>query len=962
MSRSIEVRCSFTCFCLTRDASELQPHEKRQKVAANQPILSVRQAQQTVDVHEPGERAHWATPATTAGPFRPSADSYLDRGGSPSPPSSPVFAYDEHLKHWSSCETKSLHRLVEQYGEDDWHSVASRMPGRSTQSCKLRWVRYKAEKQRQQQHTSSDVVAFPRGQSKGKERASDRFADPLFTLAAAATVIENLPPNMIITMAPPTAPALIEARAKDATMAPTMTPPTVSSMVSGVASNLIAASTKEMPKDVAIIPFSHPTMIQTVPLPPIENSGTSLAISPAKGPAANSDLVAVIEALPGPSTGPSIQKSLQSTGRQPDQGSRPKKHNAASGRWRAGEDKALMEGVNAYLASRGLEAQPPAHLPTEQELQLQKRQLQEEQNQRDATTILAAIQRQGANAYPITSVQNQPAYTMQQTHQYQHQHLQQQHLMLQRSQQSQQPQLLHQQQQLMLQLELHHYQQLQLHAQYQAQQRIQLLAQYQQPWSGSGLGPAEEAELFNSMVDLSYKASNGNGGLGNEAANAVESSPSSLGSLTAAVSAQDTSSNTSTRTGTTVVGSRIYRNMRSSHYVHNDDEYYSSASSYQSLSNTPISIASASSSNNASVNPSSGSGAKCDTDLAEALCEALSMAGEPRQFYSPQEVNGTSCEQSPHLVARSSSNDLTQPFVETRDDNQVPQQAHQDYYKEYQTQGYHLRYDGGFHTTAASPFLPATKVLANHQSTPAANPQAIVSEGIPTPSTGLLLEQQFMLPQSDNISATGSTLYFDNASQAMATYSVEHQNQASSNTLVFSHAASAIPFHRAQMNSQLATVESNHNGSNMPREPDRNEEMVNIEVKLPLMSNDTSQDMNALNQQQQNQEWHHHPLGPWLDADGGDNDKNGDTGLSDDDFIWNWDWTFLDGEKGGSLTPWTHTGLDYILGLEKLDPSLIPYPQAQAHSGTLCDSQPPLIADPAAAAAAGPTTGYATQN
>ncbi|KAF9404071.1 hypothetical protein BGX21_000017 [Mortierella sp. AD011] len=53
-----------------------------------------------------------------------------------------------------------------------------------------------------------------------------------------------------------------------------------------------------------------------------------------------------------------------------------------SGRWTAAEDKALVQGVFDYLSSRGLEPQPPSHLPMEQELDTSKRTAQ------DASAIL----------------------------------------------------------------------------------------------------------------------------------------------------------------------------------------------------------------------------------------------------------------------------------------------------------------------------------------------------------------------------------------------------------------------------------------------------------------------------------------------------------------------------------------------------------------------------------------------
>ncbi|KAF9999783.1 hypothetical protein BGZ79_006634 [Entomortierella chlamydospora] len=61
-----------------------------------------------------------------------------------------------------------------------------------------------------------------------------------------------------------------------------------------------------------------------------------------------------------------------------------------SGRWTAAEDKALIQGVFDYLSSRGLEPQPPSHLPTEQELDTSERTAQ------DASAILTIANLQSA--------------------------------------------------------------------------------------------------------------------------------------------------------------------------------------------------------------------------------------------------------------------------------------------------------------------------------------------------------------------------------------------------------------------------------------------------------------------------------------------------------------------------------------------------------------------------------------
>ncbi|KAK9110404.1 hypothetical protein Sjap_018464 [Stephania japonica] len=41
--------------------------------------------------------------------------------------------------HWRPAEDEKLHQLVEQYGAQNWNSIAEKLQGRSGKSCRLRW-------------------------------------------------------------------------------------------------------------------------------------------------------------------------------------------------------------------------------------------------------------------------------------------------------------------------------------------------------------------------------------------------------------------------------------------------------------------------------------------------------------------------------------------------------------------------------------------------------------------------------------------------------------------------------------------------------------------------------------------------------------------------------------------------------------------------------------------------------
>ncbi|XP_022939395.1 transcription factor MYB52-like [Cucurbita moschata] len=56
-----------------------------------------------------------------------------------------VRVYDHEYKsscprgHWRPAEDQKLRRLVEQYGAQNWNSIAEKLQGRSGKSCRLRW-------------------------------------------------------------------------------------------------------------------------------------------------------------------------------------------------------------------------------------------------------------------------------------------------------------------------------------------------------------------------------------------------------------------------------------------------------------------------------------------------------------------------------------------------------------------------------------------------------------------------------------------------------------------------------------------------------------------------------------------------------------------------------------------------------------------------------------------------------
>ncbi|CAK9134242.1 unnamed protein product, partial [Ilex paraguariensis] len=41
--------------------------------------------------------------------------------------------------HWRPAEDEKLRQLVEQYGPQNWNSIAEKLQGRSGKSCRLRW-------------------------------------------------------------------------------------------------------------------------------------------------------------------------------------------------------------------------------------------------------------------------------------------------------------------------------------------------------------------------------------------------------------------------------------------------------------------------------------------------------------------------------------------------------------------------------------------------------------------------------------------------------------------------------------------------------------------------------------------------------------------------------------------------------------------------------------------------------